>query len=217
MLKMIRTIIAASCVFSFLNVTASACDGSDCSATTKPMNILQFMRQQAASTRSAISRPLPKETKRPVVREATLRKNAVRIPAREIGVRAALRGPINSGAKKTILRSPRVVARLQHDDAPVAASSFAAREPFIQVVTSDELNAIDRAPEPVGAPLSMDQTALQVVTEAFDEIDRKHDGSLTVDDLRAASERAQATQAGYSWLQQMWRTLSGAFRPFAAN
>ena len=209
---MIRTLIAALCFLAVLNVPASACEGSECAATNKPMNILQFMRQQAASTR--ILNPLPKKGSRVVGN--TRPRNSDSLIARANSARTALRGPIpavtkraiRAANKKPVFHSRSLLARRTFDKVPVAASSFAAQEPFVQVVTSDEANAIDLAGGFADASASKDQTALQLVSQAFDEIDRKNDGSLTVEDLHAAGKRAQVKQSGLSWLQQVWLTIS---------
>ena len=208
---MIRTLVAAFCLLTVLNVAASACDGTECTATTKPLNILQFMRQQAASTR--ILNPLPKKASGVVGN--TRPRNSDSLIARANSARTALRGPIpavtkraiRAANKKPVFHSRSLLARRTFDKVPVAASSFAAQEPFVQVVTSDEANAIDLAAGSADASTSKAQTALQLVSQAFDEIDRKNDGSLTVEDLQAAGERAQGQQSGLSWLQQTWLAI----------
>ena len=219
---MIRTLIAALCFLAVLDVAASACEGSECATTNKPMNNLQFMRQQAASTR--ILNPLPKKASG-VVGNTRPRNSDSLIAARANSVRTALRGPIpaankrvaHAAKKKTIFHSRSLLARRTSNEVPIAASSFAAQEPFVQVVTSDEANAIDLAAGFADAATSQEQTALQLVSQAFDEIDRKQDGSLTVENLRAASERSQVSHSGFSWVQQMWLKLSGAFSSSTAD
>jgi hypothetical protein len=111
-----------------------------------------------------------------------------------------------------------VAARPKPAALPVVVASFAAEEPFVQVVPSDELNAIDHAaPAFAAAPAATGQTARQIVAQAFDDIDRKHEGSLTTNDLRAANERAQVDQSRLSWLQWMWLTLAGTFTAFGTD
>src|SRR4029078_3377583 len=97
-----------------------------------------------------------------------------------------------SGSKAVKFHSRSVL--LRKDKPHLVVSSFAAEEPSVEVVTKDELSAIDRVASLVSAPMPMDQTALDVVTQAFDKVDRGGSGSLTEDDLRAASERAQVKQ-----------------------
>src|SRR5215213_5505894 len=147
-LIMIRTLIAAFCVLTVLNVAASACEGSKCTATTKPMNILQFMRLQAASTR--ILNPLPKKASG-VVGNSKHRNSARLIAARANSVRTALRGSIHAANKrvihaankKPVFHSRSLLARRASDGESVVVRSFVAQEPSVQVVTSDEPNAMD--------------------------------------------------------------------------
>jgi len=204
--KMIRLIIAASCLFALLPAPSSACDGSDCNATARvrPTEIARFMREQAASTRAM--RPLTEQSKRVVVRHSRPRPKISLVAARPKAAQPAFRRLIHSVSKTAIPHS-----RGGQDEPHLVASSFAAaQESSVEVVTRDELSAIDRAAG-LGGPLPMDQTAFQAVTEAFDEIDRRRGGSLTEDDLRAASERAQVKQTESSWLQQIWSTLTAPF------
>jgi len=185
------------------------------------MNILQFMRLQAASTR--ILNPLPKKASG-VVGNTKLRNSARLIAARANSVRIALRGSIpatnkraiHAANKKPVFHSRSLLARQTSDEVPVAASSFVAQEPFVQLVTSDQPNAIDLAAG-FADPSTSNQTALQLVSQAFDEIDRKNDGSLTVEDLQAAGERAQVKPSGLSLLQQIWLTISGTANGFRLN
>jgi hypothetical protein len=211
---MMRKIIVTVCLLGALNVAASACDWSDCTATAKPMNIRQFMHQQAASTRAL--NPLPKAASR-AVRNTYSPKGAAVTPRRANSVRAALRQPLPAVHKrpiqlvnKAIFHSRSLLARRKSNEVPPVASAFAAQEQLVEVVTSDETNAIDRAAGLSEALNSKDQTALQLVSQAFDEIDRKNEGSLTVDDLQAASQRAQVKEPPHStWLQQMWMMITG--------
>ena len=76
---------------------------------------------------------------------------------------------------------------------------------------------MDLAASFADASTSKDQTALQLVSQAFDEIDRKNDGSLTVEDLQAASDRAQVKQSGLSLLQQIWLTIAGTVSGSGTN
>ena len=180
------------------------------------------MRQQAASTR--ILNSPPKEARR-VVRNTSPRKSDILISARANSVRTALRGPtpaankraIHAANKKAIFHSRSLLARRNSDEAPLAVSSFGAQELFVQVVTNDEVNLIDLAAVVADASTTKDQTALQLVSQAFDEIDRKNDGSLTVDDLKAAGERAQVKQSGLSLLQQIWLTIAGTVSGSGTN
>jgi len=211
---MIRLIMAVSCLLALLTAPSSGCDGSDCNAAArvKPTEIARFMREQAASTRGATLRPLTRQAKRLVAPDGPPRTTTLLVAARPKARQLALQRRNPSGSKAVKFHSRSVL--LRKDKPHLVVSSFAAEEPSVEVVTKDELSAIDRVASLGSAPTPMDQTALDVVTHAFDEVDRGGSGSLTEDDLRAASERAQVKQTGFSWLQQMqqmWTTLSAPF------
>ena len=134
---------------------APACNGTECRtpANGKPLNIMQFMREQAASTRKAQSRPV---THRPVAK-------------------------VQRPAHRTIAARPRP-AKLPAE----AAASFASQPESdvqasdVQVVASDEFNAIDRAAaaaptETVGTAAPTGPDVRLVNAEEFNDIDRKAD------------------------------------------
>src|SRR5689334_5743809 len=131
---MFRTIVccAALTLVAFLGlslnaVAAQVCDDAECQTTTKakPLNIMQFMREQAASTRVAASRQSgaarPRQHKMQSVARKAPAVAHVQHPAR----RAVAAGPKPSGMPTE------------------AATSYAAQQPPVQVVANDELNDID--------------------------------------------------------------------------
>ena len=185
-------------------VDASAapdCDGAECrkAAPAKPLNIMQFMREQAASTR--VAEP----------RRATARAGAkVDRPARRAV--AAQTKPANRPLPL-----------------PIAASASFASQPAqdtqaqrVQVVASDELNAIDRATGPtpaetMGAAIA-DGTAVQMVDgEEFNDIDRKAENSppLSTDAMPQQKAPAPNEQTNSSWLQWIWSAVGSTFTALA--
>jgi hypothetical protein len=208
---MFRTTVLAAGVLLFLNVAALACDGADCPPPqkVKPLNIAQFMREQAASTRGGSLRPVTNRAARmPAVtrRLASPRQDQVSLPASGVPIRTADRGhrTVHATAKRYVFHSRTVAAQPKPAALPVDSTSFAEQDPVVPMVRSDELNAIDqRAPAFAAAPVATGQNVRQLVAEAFDDIDRTQEGSLTTDDLRAANERAKFEQNRITWLQRM--------------
>src|SRR5947209_2521841 len=122
---MFRTIVCCAILslgLSLNAVAAPACDDAECQTATKskPLNIMQFMREQAASTRTAQAGSTrtakPRQSKTPPV--------------------AHMQRPMRRA----------VTARPKPAGMPTeAAASYAAQQPTVQVVASDEFNDIDRA------------------------------------------------------------------------
>ena len=178
------------------SATAAPCDGPECRtpANGKPLNIMQFMRKQAASTRKA--------------------------EPRTVESRPAAKAPRT--AHRTIAARPNP-AELPAE----AAASFASQPESdvqasdVQVVASDEFNAIDRA-----AAAAPDKTAgtavptgpdVQLVdAEEFNDIDRKaDDGKLRLAEPISKQPQAHVEQANVSWLRWIWSALGSTFAALA--
>ena len=179
---------------------APACDGTECRtpANGKPLNIMQFMREQAASTRKAEPRPV---ASRPVAK-------------------------VQRPTHRTIAARPKP-AKLPAE----AAASFAAQPASdvqvsdVQIVASDEFNAIDRAAaaaplETVGAAMSTGPDVRLVDAEEFNDIDRKaDDGKLRLAEPMPKQMTKQpqmhVEQANVSWLRWIWSALGSTFAALA--
>jgi hypothetical protein len=210
-----RAALAAALVFT-LTAAAAACDGDDCPA--KPLDITKFMREQAASTRTA-------EPHRGAVH-----------------VRAA--APVHAAAviHSAKPRHHRVVTARKSAPLPTEASgSFAAQSdqnaPVIPVMGSGDFNAIDQAAaaeppastefpapppavapapaETTGAAASLDPDVQMVVADEFNEIDSKAtDTALTGNGVRIGDMPKAAVH--HSWLGSIWGALGNTFAALAA-
>lgn len=184
---------------------APVCEGAGCPAavqskSAKPLDIMKFMREQAASTRVSKTR----STKpRPV--DHARRPAASSVAARSAPARSQTRLPVE------------------------AASSFASQpEQAAPAVASDELSTADRAAAPapaetVGAAPS-DSPNVQIVdADEFNDIDRKaYDGLLAeAARLRADAQGRDEQQPGASpanpsWLQWIWSATAGTLAALSA-
>jgi hypothetical protein len=199
---MLRILICCTAVVlgSSLNVAAApACDDEGCqtAAKVKPLDIMQFMREQAASTRKAAPRP-------------------------------AKARPIAHSQQRPPRRA--IAARPKPAELPIEAStSFASQPkpagstPTVQVVDSDELNAIDRAgtaapAETVGAPMAPEHNVQLVDAEEFNDLDRQAGDRPTPSAEIAAIANAQAGggKSSTSWLQWIWSAVGSTFTALAA-
>jgi hypothetical protein len=184
---------------------APACDGTECRtpANGKPLNIMQFMREQAASARKAEPRPV---TSRPVAK--------VQHPAhRTIAARPKpAKLPVEAAAS---------FASQPESDAQVSDVQVSD----VQVVASDEFNGIDRAAaaasaETVGTAAPTGPDVQLVDAEEFNDIDRKaDDGKLRLADAttKKMPEQTQVhvEQANVSWLRWIWSALGSTFAALA--
>jgi hypothetical protein len=178
---------------------APTCDGMACRtpAKGKPLNIMQFMREQAASTRKAESRPV---SSRPVAK-------------------------VQRPAHRTIAARPKP-AKLPAE----AAASFASQPESdvqasdVQVVASDEFNAIDRAAaasaETIGTAVPTGPDVRLVDAEEFNDIDRKaDDGKLRLAEPMSKQlpkqPQVHVEQANVSWLRWIWSALGSTFAALA--
>ena len=195
---MFRTIVCCAALILCLSlnaVAAPACDEAGCQAAakSKPLDIMQFMREQAASTRTA----KPRQSKvQPVAQPATQAQRSTRHA---------------------------VAARPKPAGLPVAAAaSYASQQPTVQVVASDEFNDIDRAAataapaETTGTGINAEPNVQLVDTEEFNDIDRKAEDRLPLAaTTRIADGHASAGQASASWLQWIWSAVASTFAALA--
>jgi len=217
---MFRTIVCCAILslgLSLNAIAAPACDDAECRTTTKakPLNIMQFMREQAASTRVAASRQRgttrPRQSKAQSVTHRVPTVAHVQRPAR----RAVAAGPKPSGLPTE------------------AATSYAAQQPPVQVVASDELNDIDRAApaaatsdETTGAASAAEPNVQLVENGQFNDIDRKAEELLRQSALarladaeantgQAKVAQPSAAQTNVSWLQWIWSGVASTFAALA--
>jgi hypothetical protein len=177
-------------------VAAPACDDDGCQTSTasKPLDIMKFMKEQAASTRPASPRATkPQQSKTPTVAH-------VQRPARR-------------------------VVRPKPAEMPVeAAASYAAQEPKVQIVDSDELNDIDRAApaaaaaaETTGAAVTAGPNVQLVDNGEFNDIDRKAEERMPVSTaMRIADTHPSTPQPSVSWLQWIASAVGSIFTALAA-
>jgi hypothetical protein len=202
-------ILAPILALSLNAVAAPACDDAECHtvAVSKPLDIMKFMREQAASTRTAhagrtrTAKPRPSKAQpvahmqRPVRRAVAARPKPAGVPAE-------------------------------------AAVSYASQQPAVPVVASDEFNDIDRAAPATATPAETTGTAMAaepnvqlVIAEEFNDIDRMAEdrpplsATVRVADAHAGarqpSEQPSAAQPNVSWLQSIWSALGNLFAALA--
>ena len=209
---MIRTIACRTALLSavLLGVPAAAmaCEGADCPAPSKPLDIQKFMRDQAASTRGAEPR-----------------KHAV-TPIRTTAEPAAKPKPRHVTAKKT---KPAAETASATPASPAAISQSAFSN--VPVVTGDQLNAMDQAatvtppvpptayaPETVGVAATSDPKVADpngnvkvVVADEFNEIDSKaSDKALPGNGVRTG-DMPVASDAGKSWARRAVGALGNVY------
>jgi hypothetical protein len=196
-----RTTIYAAMLVAGLLVhqgvaAAQDCDGEDCPATAKakPLDIMQFMREQAASTRTAMPRHSPRrptakvhrpvqKVHRPVHRAIAARQKPVQVP-------------------------------------PEAAASFASPSvPPAPAAESNPASPAAEAPpaETVGAAVSSGPNVQLVDAGEFNDIDRKADVGPPPSVRLAPVEvsRTSREQTGTSWLRWIWSAVGSAFAALA--
>lgn len=183
------------------SVSAYACEGEDCPAPAKakPLNIMQFMREQAASTRVAKPRRAP-----PLHTAAKVKAN----------------GRVHAAAKSESAVHRPVAARPKPAPLPTeAAASFALQgQPAVFPAAPSPL------PETVGAAPATEPDVQMVSAEEFNEIDGNADDSASLPAAAApiavaASAAAEAPVAPkveqVSWLRWLWSALTGTFAALA--
>jgi hypothetical protein len=182
----------------------AACEGNGCSS--KPLNIMQFMREQAASTRvrqpsasSRVAKPRPSYSQatakapRPPHRAIAARKRSVPVPA-ETATAAATppqqdTQPLAMGAPYNPFDRPAGAAPAETTGAAVAGGPEVPSGPEVQLVNADDINDIDLKAESSPAPSS---------------------GPVPADGSQTHSE-----QAGVSWLRRIWSALGSTFTALA--
>jgi hypothetical protein len=178
------------------SLSAYACEGEDCPALvkTKPLNIMQFMREQAASTRVAKPRRSP-----------------------PLHTAAKVNGRVHAAAKSESAVHRPVAARPKPAPLPTeAAASFASQgQPAVFPAASPPL------PETVGAAPTTEPDVQLVAAEEFNEIDGKADDNaslpapLAVVAPAAADVPVAPKVEQVSWLQWLWSALTGTFAALA--
>ena len=198
-----RAAVALGLLLSLSLSAAPACNGAGC-ANGKPLDILQFMREQAASTRSGEARHVRRKPRHAKPQAKATAKHG---SDRTIAARAA------TWPKPAPMP-------------PEAAASFASRpeQPAqqVEVVGSGEPNAIDRtadaAPaETTGAAVASGPIVQLVDAAEFNDIDRKADDSppLSAQTAQHDDTQIKAEQAGSSWLQWLWSALTSTMTALA--
>ncbi len=199
MFRMITCCAALVLGLSLNAVAAPACDDDGCQAATqsKPLDIMKFMKEQAASTRAGSTRVAkPQQNKAPAV--AHVQRSAHRA----------------------------VAVRRKPAGLPVeAAASYATQEPRVKIVDSDELNDIDRAApetataapaETTGSAVAAEPNVQLVDNGEFNDIDRKAQDRMPASTaMRIADAHASAPQPGVSptvsWLQWIGSAFANIF------
>jgi hypothetical protein len=203
--KNLRKTVCAFALMVCVPAAAYACEGADCgapagSAKAKPLNIMQFMREQAASTRAG--------------------------ERRHHSAKAAATKPKQAAHRAAAARPAAAPAPLPSD----AAASFASQPPQDQppvAVARGEFNAIDSAapapfPETTGASPANDPNVQVVAAAEFNDIDRKAEQTspFPTIEVPVAAEPAKPEAAPaatkLSWLQWLWSAVTGTFTALAA-
>ena len=186
-------------------VAAPACEGTECPASSKPakpLDIMKFMREQAASTRPSKPR---------------------NIKARSVVAQAPRR------AAKTAAARPEA-AGLAAEAAKSFASQTDQNVPVVASDELNAIDRAAAPAETVGAAPSSGQNVQMVDAEEFNDIDRKAYDGLVAEaaKLRADAEARVAPQAsepsspssaprtGTSWLRWIWSATAGTFAALAA-
>lgn len=204
--KNVRWTACALTLMLCVPAAAMACEGDDCPAAAKPLDIKQFMREQAASTRVS-------------ARRHHSAKPAAAKPKQQTQHAAA--------AKPAPTAAP-----LQSDAASSFAShTYASQQPPEQlpvpVLAREEFNAIDNAApaptaETTGASFANGPNVQVVAAAEFNDIDRKAEETspFPTIEVPAAAEPAKPEAASapvpVSWLQWLWSAVTGTFTALAA-
>ena len=192
-----RTIVGFTALFLGLslglNVAAAApCDDGECRTApkAKPLDIMQFMREQAASTRVA-AKPrhgnvaATAKVQRPARRTIAARPKPTQLPS-------AASASFASQPEPAVQVTPSDVFNTIEGAAPApveAVGAAIAAEPNVQLVDAQELNDIDR--------------------KASDQ------SPLTSDGGRVAEEHPSDGSAQASWPRRIWWALGNLFGALA--
>ena len=218
--------VLALSLLTVSGVTVRACDGDDCPAPAKvkPLDIRQFMREQAASTRAAgpdavRSRPVKVHTVAKI-RHHTRHAVAASAPPQPSGplaTEAAASFASQAAAEPVVPTFPSNEFAAVGKGAPTARSaetvgSALGPEPDVQVVAEADFNDIDRqaADTPAMPAVTPAAPAPVVVADA---------GPAEAAPVNAAPAQPAAQQqpsAVIAWLQWLWAAVSGTFTALAA-
>ena len=190
-------------LIGFSEAAPAACQGDGCG--TKPLNIMQFMREQAASTRvrkpsasPSVAKPRPSSTQAAV--------KAPRAPQRTIAARKRpLPVPVEAATS--------FASRPEQDTQPPAMG--APYNPF-------DRPAYAAPAETTGAAVPSGPEVQLVDAEDINDIDRKAD-SAKADSAPALSSnpapvdgsQTHSEQASTSWLRWIWSALGSTFTALA--
>jgi hypothetical protein len=188
---MFRTFICCTALVLGLSlnaVAAPACDDDGCQAATpsKPLDIMKFMKEQAANTRAATAKPRPTKAQpvahvqRPAHRAVAARRKPADMPV--------------EAAASYATQEPRVqiVDSDELNDIDRAAPEIAAAAPA----------------ETTGAAIAAEPNVQLVDNGEFNDIDRKAGERMPqLTAMRIADAHASAQQSSVSW----WQWIGSAF------
>jgi hypothetical protein len=194
---MFRTIVCSAALILALSlnaVAAPACDDGECQTATdsKPLDIMKFMREQAASTRAAKTRPSKTQpvahVQRPVRRAVAARPKPAGLPVEAAASYASQQPTVQ------------VVASDEFNDIDRAAAAAATAAPA----------------ETTGAAIAAESNVQLVDADAFNDIDRKAEDRPPLSaKARVAGAHASAGQTSVSWLQWIWSAVGNIFAALA--
>ena len=183
------TALAMGLLIGLSEAAPAACEGDGCSS--KPLNIMQFMREQAASTRVAKARPS--------YTQATAK--APRAPHRAIAARKKS-VPVQVEAATAVASQPE-----QDTQQPAMGTPY---NPFDRPA--------DAAPaETTGAAVASGPEVQLVNAEDINDIDLKADSTPALSSNPAPVNvgQMQSEQASVSWLRRIWSALGSTFTALA--
>jgi hypothetical protein len=190
--------LAMGLLIGLSKAAPAACEGDGCSS--KPLNIMQFMREQAASTRVGKPSAGPRVAKpRPSYSQATAK--APRTPHRAIAARKrSVPAPVEAVAA--------VASPPEQDTQPLAMG--APYNPFDR--TAGAFPA-----ETTGAAVASGPEVQLVNAEDINDIDLKADSAPALSSNPAPVDGSQthSEQAGVSWLRRIWSALGSTFTALA--
>jgi hypothetical protein len=193
--------LAMGLLIGLSEAAPAACEGDGCSS--KPLNIMQFMREQAASTRVGKPSAGPRVAKpRPSYSQATAK--APRAPHRAIAARKrSVPAPVEAATAATAVASPPA----QDTQPPAMAAPY---NPFDR--TADAFPA-----ETTGAAVASGPEVQLVNAEDINDIDLKANSAPALSSNPAPVDGSQthSEQAGVSWLRRIWSALGSTFTALA--
>jgi hypothetical protein len=168
---------------------AAACPAASAPHPSKPLDIMQFMREQAASTRTAAA-------------HATIKP------------RGGGGHPVAQRQKPVAAKS-----KSMPSEAAASFAAQPAAAPAVEVVAADEINAIDRAgeaapPETVGAPPPTEPPVQVVEADTVNAIDLAGETAPPPAPVAAQLAVPQASER-VSWVQWLWSAVENTFAALA--